>query len=75
MTELESAHKALCVIETIKRLNSDGESHKMMSHDEEYHRHDARKKMLDMMERMKGEAHTDHERQYMSEWIKLVENS
>lgn len=37
-----------------------------------YSGHDLRGRMLDVMERMKDEAHNEHEREMMREWIQRV---
>lgn len=42
------------------------------SYENGYSGHDLRGRMLDVMERMRDEAHNDHERQMMSEWIQRV---
>lgn len=114
--ELENAQKALCVIDSIKRIEMDGigdysgrgmsrgmypmgggaSYHHMPDmeymdgnsyrrgrgmdgryvsrdgYEGGYSGHDLRARMLDVMERMKDEAHNDHERQMMSEWIQRV---
>ena len=45
------------------------------SHDGGYSGHDLKGKMLDVLERMRGEAHNERERKMVEDWIRLIANA
>ena len=80
--ELENATKAICLIEKIKQLSDSDEkssyrrsmmgSHRRRSCDDGYSGHSIKDRMIARLEEMIDEAKSEHERQTVEDWIRII---
>lgn len=88
VVEIEAATKAVCLIEKIQKIQNGAEYNeghserrgrnpgngRFMSMRRGYSGHSIKDRMVDRLESMMDEAHSDYEREAISEWIRKLEN-